>query len=595
MAENLKLVADLALILISAGVVTIIFKLLKQPLVLGYIVAGFLVGPHLHIFPTVTDISEVEVWSEIGIIFLLFGLGLEFSFKKLFSVGSKAFVTALVGILVMIAVGVLLGLIMGWNLVTSAFLGGMLAMSSTTIIIKAFEDMKLKDEPFVDLTMVVLIIQDIVAVVMMVLMSTAAASKNADVGKDVLMSIVKLVFFIILWFVIGIYLIPSFFRKAKKYINDETLLIISIGLCFGMVMFANSVGFSSALGAFVIGSILSETIESEHIVNLTKSIKDLFGAIFFVSVGMMIDPAILTEYWKLILSLVLVTLILKPIASAMAALVAGASLEDSVKTGFTLAQVGEFAFIIASVGVAQGVMPKHIYPVIIAASVITTFTTPYWIKLGNPICRKLNMKLSPKMKKRMDEYSLLGKSGKKKNWKAVIVDSLPRVLIFTVLSFAMLTILFEYALPFLKDFTIKDVTLVELLPTWLFNTICAVSSLLLLVPFLFGLLYNKQKTRDMYADMSRENNANILVIMVWTMFRFVIAGFFVFTVLMKFFSYTKWVIVLVAAAIVIVMMFSNHSMKRFTFIETKFFENLNAKENQESVEPDASNDALAKE
>lgn len=583
MAENLKLVADLALILISAGVVTVIFKLLKQPLVLGYIVAGFLVGPHLHIFPTVTDISEVEVWSEIGIIFLLFGLGLEFSFKKLFSVGSKAFVTALVGILVMIAVGVLLGLIMGWSLVTSAFLGGMLAMSSTTIIIKAFEDMKLKNEPFVDLTMVVLIIQDIVAVVMMVLMSTAAASRNADVGKDVMMSIVKLVFFIILWFVIGIYLIPSFFRKAKKYINDETLLIISIGLCFGMVMFANSVGFSSALGAFVIGSILSETIESEHIVNLTKSIKDLFGAIFFVSVGMMIDPAILAEYWKLILSLVLVTLILKPIASAMAAVVAGASLEDSIKTGFTLAQVGEFAFIIASVGVAQGVMPKHIYPVIIAASVITTFTTPYWIKLGNPICCWLNAKLSPKMKKRMDEYSLLGKSGKKKNWKAIIVDSLPRVLIFTVLSFAMLTVLFEYALPFLKDFTVKDITLVELLPTWLFNAICTVASLLLLVPFLYGLLYNNQKTRDMYADMARDNNANILVIMVWTMFRFVIAGFFVFTVLMKFFSYTKWVIVIVAAAIVIVMMFSNHSMKRFTFIESKFFENLNAKENQDTA------------
>lgn len=583
MAENLKLVADLALILISAGVVTVIFKLLKQPLVLGYIVAGFLVGPHLHIFPTVTDISEVEVWSEIGIIFLLFGLGLEFSFKKLFSVGSKAFVTALVGILVMIAVGVLLGLIMGWSLVTSAFLGGMLAMSSTTIIIKAFEDMKLKNEPFVDLTMVVLIIQDIVAVVMMVLMSTAAASRNADVGKDVMMSIVKLVFFIILWFVIGIYLIPSFFRKAKKYINDETLLIISIGLCFGMVMFANSVGFSSALGAFVIGSILSETIESEHIVNLTKSIKDLFGAIFFVSVGMMIDPAILAEYWKLILSLVLVTLILKPIASAMAAVVAGASLEDSIKTGFTLAQVGEFAFIIASVGVAQGVMPKHIYPVIIAASVITTFTTPYWIKLGNPICCWLNAKLSPKMKKRMDEYSLLGKSGKKKNWKAIIVDSLPRVLIFTVLSFAMLTVLFEYALPFLKDFTVKDITLVELLPTWLFNAICTVASLLLLVPFLYGLLYNNQKTRDMYADMARDNNANILVIMVWTMFRFVIAGFFVFTVLMKFFSYTKWVIVIVAAAIVIVMMFSNHSMKRFTFIESKFFENLNAKENQDAA------------
>lgn len=581
MAENLKLVSDLALILISAGVVTVLFKILKQPLVLGYIVAGFLVGPHLHIFPTVTDISEVEVWSEIGIIFLLFGLGLEFSFKKLFSVGSKAFVTALVGILAMIAVGVLLGMIMGWDLIPSAFLGGMLAMSSTTIIIKAFEDMNLKNEPFVDLTMVVLIIQDIVAVVMMVLMSTAAASKHADVGKDVLMSIIRLVFFIVLWFVAGIYLIPTFFRRAKKFINDETLLIISIGLCFGMVMFANSVGFSSALGAFVIGSVLAETIESEHIIKLTKSIKDLFGAIFFVSVGMMIDPTVLVDYWKLILSLVLVTLILKPLASSVAALVAGGSLEDSVKTGFTLAQVGEFAFIIASVGVAQGVMPKHIYPVVIAASVITTFTTPYWIRLGAPVCNLLNRKLNPETKKRMDEYTLLGKSSKKKDWKLVIKDSLPRIIIFTVLSFSVLTVIFEYALPFIEKLSVHDITLVELLPVWLFNTLCALGTLIILLPFLYGLLYNNQKSRNMYFEIAKDNNANILVISVWTMFRFVIAGFFVFTVLMKFFSYTKWVVVLVAAAIVLVMMFSNRTMNRFTFMETKFFENLNAKSKYE--------------
>ena len=384
MAENLKLVSDLALILISAGITTIIFKLLRQPLVLGYIVAGFLVGPHLNIFPTVADIANIEVWSEIGIIFLLFGLGLEFSFKKLFTVGSKAFVTALLEIVAMIAVGVLLGFIMGWSVMESIFLGGMLAMSSTTIIIKAFEDLNLKDEPFVDLTMVVLIIQDVVAVVMMVLLSTAAASKQSA-GMEMLMSIVKLVFFLILWFVVGIYVIPTFFKKAKKYINDETLLIISIGLCFGMVIIANNVGFSSALGAFVIGSILSETVESERIINLTKSIKDLFGAIFFVSVGMMIDPQILVEYWKLILSLVIITLIIKALVSSGAALVAGASLEDSLKTGFTLSQVGEFAFIIASVGVTLGVMPKHIYPVVIAASVITTFTTPYWIKLATPV------------------------------------------------------------------------------------------------------------------------------------------------------------------------------------------------------------------
>ena len=278
MAENLKLVSDLALILISAGITTIIFKLLRQPLVLGYIVAGFLVGPHLNIFPTVADTANIEVWSEIGIIFLLFGLGLEFSFKKLFTVGSKAFVTALLEIVAMIAVGVLLGFIMGWGLMESIFLGGMLAMSSTTIIIKAFEDMNLKNEPFVDLTMVVLIIQDVVAVVMMVLLSTAAASKQTA-GMEMLMSIVKLVFFLILWFVVGIYIIPSFFKRAKKYINDETLLIISIGLCFGMVILANNVGFSSALGAFVIGSILSETIESERIIDLTKSIKELFDSV----------------------------------------------------------------------------------------------------------------------------------------------------------------------------------------------------------------------------------------------------------------------------------------------------------------------------
>ena len=427
MSENLRLVSDLALILISAGVVTIIFKLLKQPLVLGYLVAGFLVGPHLHIFPTVTDVADVEVWSEIGIIFMMFGLGLEFSFRKLFSVGSKAFVTAIVGILGMMGVGVLLGLIMDWDIMQSIFLGGMLSMSSTAIIIKAFDDLKLKGESFADLTMVVLIIQDIVAVVMMVLMSTVAASKNASAGKEMVMSIVKLVFFLILWFVIGIYLIPSFFRVAKNYINDENLLIISIGLCFGMVIIANKVGFSSALGAFVIGSILSETVESHRIEELTKSIKDLFSAIFFVSVGMMIEPAVLQQYWKLVLSLVLITLIVKAFISTLSAVLAGANLEDSVKTGFTLSQIGEFAFIIAAVGVAQGVMPSYIYPVIIASSVITTFTTPYWIRAGKPAYAFLCRKMSPSLKSRLDEYSLLGNESGKKDWKSIISSTLPRI------------------------------------------------------------------------------------------------------------------------------------------------------------------------
>lgn len=573
MAENLRLVSDLALILISAGVVTIVFKLLKQPLVLGYIVAGFLVGPHLHIFPTVTDIADVEVWSEIGIIFLLFALGLEFSFKKLFSVGSKAFVTALLEIISMIAVGMLLGFLMDWGVMESIFLGGMLAMSSTTIIIKAFEDMKLKNEPFVDLTLVVLIIQDIVAVVMMVLLSTAAASKQAA-GKEMLGSILKLLFFLILWFVVGIYLIPTFFRKAKKYINDETLLIISIGLCFGMVIIANNVGFSSALGAFVIGSILSETVESERIVELTRSIKDLFGAIFFVSVGMMVDPAVLGQYWKLVLSLVIITLVIKAIVSSVAALLAGASLEDSLKTGFTLSQIGEFAFIVASVGVSLKVMPSHIYPVIIAASVITTFTTPYWIKAATPCYKWLNGKLSPDTKARMDEYCLLGRKSGDKNWGSIITYSLPRVLIFTVLSLALLVVLFDHLFPFIRQFEV-----VKTLPRWVFNSFCAITSILVLLPFLYGIVYNNVKTRQLYAEMSQRNRSNIIVITVWTLLRFIIAAMFVFTILVKFFKYTKWVIVLITIAIIIFMMFSSRTLKRFTLLESSFMKNLNAKDN----------------
>lgn len=577
MNENLKLVSDLALILISAGVFTIIFKLLKQPLVLGYIVAGFLVGPHLNIFPTVADTANIEVWSEIGIIFLLFGLGLEFNFQKLFSVGSKAFVTALLEIVAMMAVGLLLGNVMGWGTTESIFLGGMLAMSSTTIIIKAFEDMDVKNDSFVDLTMVVLIIQDIVAVVLMVLLSTAAASQQFA-GKEMVMSIVKLLFFLVLWFVVGIYVIPTFFKKSRKYINDETLLIISIGLCFGMVIIANKVGFSSALGAFVIGSILSETVESERIIALTGGIKNLFGAIFFVSVGMMIDPQVLVQYWKLVLSLVIITLVVKAIVSSVAALVAGATLEDSVKTGFTLAQVGEFAFIIASVGVSLGVMPKHIYPVIIAVSVVTTFTTPYWIKAAAPCYAFLNRKLPTKVKARLDDYSLLGKKSGNKNWKSIIVATLPRIIIFFVLSTAIMMLLFDYVWPFVKQTGIGS-----FLPSWIYDTACTAASIVVIVPFLYGIVRNTPKTVKMYSDMVNRNRANTIVVVVWTLLRLIMASSFVFLILVRFFKYTKWVIALVTLAIVVFVLFSGHTLKRLSSLESKFLENLNDKENSEKA------------
>jgi CPA2 family monovalent cation:H+ antiporter-2 len=574
MPENLRLVADLALILTSAGVVTVIFKLLKQPLVLGYLVAGFLVGPHLHIFPTVTDVAEVEVWSEIGIIFMMFAVGLEFSFKKLMSVGSKAFITAFIGIIGMIGVGALLGLVMGWGVMESIFLGGMLSMSSTAIIVKAFDDMELKGKSFASLTMVVLIIQDIVAVVMMVLISTVAASKNSAPGKEMLMSIVKLVFFLILWFVIGIYLIPTLLRKFKKYINDENLLIISIGLCFAMVIVANQVGFSSALGAFVIGSILSETAESQRIEHLTESIKNLFSAIFFVSVGMMIDPQILLEYWKLILALVIITLVVKAFVCSASALVAGANLEDSVKSGFTLSQIGEFAFIIASVAVAQHVMPSHIYPVIIASSVITTFTTPYWIKLATPVYNGLEKRMSPKTKAALDAYALFGSSNEgKKNWSSIIKSTISNVLVFSVLSFATLWLVFEFLIPF-----VQKLPYVEKIPVWLFNTMGAIGSLLLISPFLFGIVRNSPKVHELYRSLVKQNRANMLAVIVWTIIRFVIVFYFVFSILVSFFKFTKWVIVLIALAVIFVFVLSRHNLNRFSTLERQFKTNLNGEE-----------------
>lgn len=574
MAEELHLISDLALILISAGIITIVFKLLKQPLVLGYIVAGFIVGPHFHLFPTVIETSSIEAWSEIGIVFLLFALGLEFSFKKLFSMGSTAFISAGAEILIMCVIGFFSGYLLGWSPMESIFLGGMLAMSSTTIIIKAFDDLGLKRQKFADLTMVILIIQDIVAVVMMVLLSTAAVSRKFS-GIEMMTCILKLVFFIILWFVVGISVIPTFFRKAKKYINDETLLIISIGLCFGMVVFAEYVGFSSALGAFVMGSILCETVEGRHIESLIKGIKDLFGAIFFVSVGMMVDPQILVAYWDTILILTLITLVVKALVSSSGVLVAGESLQTSIQTGFSLAQIGEFAFIIASLGVSLGVLNKFIYPVIVAVSVVTTFTTPYCIRLANPFYKWLNKRMSPQMHARLDNYKLVNNALGDNEWKTVIKTTLVRTIVFSVVCVSIIFLSFHYFYPFMFD------KLAEPLSIPVCNIINAVVTLSILSPFLFGIMTNKHSIQELYSRLWRKNRFNRIAIVVWTLLRIFIACVFVVLVLSKSFKFTKFAIVILAVFIAFFILFSKNMLKRYTMIEDNFFSNLSANENQQ--------------
>lgn len=572
MHENLTLVTSLALILISAGIITLIFKWLKQPLVLGYIVAGFLVGPHLNLFPGVIDHAMVEEWSQLGIIFLLFALGLEFSFKKLAKVGSTAFITAITEILIMGSVGFLVGHFLGWTNMESLFLGGMLAMSSTTIIIKAFDDLGVSKQKFAEIVLVVLIIEDLIAILMMVLLSTVAVSQKFA-GQEILFSLLKVTFFLILWFLVGMYILPTFFKKLKNIMNEETLLIISLGLCFGMVVIADSVGISSALGAFVIGSLLGETIEGERIGKLTKGIKDLFGAVFFVSVGMLVDPAILAEYWLPIVIITFVTMFGKAIASASGVLLSGQSLKISIQTGFSLAQIGEFAFIIAALGSSLNVLSPFIYPIIVTVSVITTFTTPYFIRFSAPFADWAEKHLPKKLRKTLDRHTAGNNVvNTESDWKKLLKNYFSRILIFLVLLVAILIVSFQWFYPFMQEYFSGNVA----------NILYALISILSMSPFIAGLITGRRSQRELisklWKDKHRFNRGRLSALVL---FRTFLAVFFITLILFKAFAFTVWIGVAIALAILFFLLLSRHSFKQINRMEKRFMHNLNAKEVEE--------------
>ncbi|MEG0253760.1 MAG: cation:proton antiporter, partial [Muribaculaceae bacterium] len=366
------LIGDLALILIIGAITTLIFKKLKQPVVLGYIVAGFLASPHFLLAPSVTNEENIEFWAQIGIVVLLFSLGLEFSFKKLLNVGGSAIVTALIIVTGMLCLGFFVGKLMNFSFINSLFLGSMLSMSSTTIIIKAFTDLNLRQRKFASLVFAVLICEDLFAVIMMVILSSVAINNTVE-GSEMVYSVFKLVFFLVIWFSIGVFILPSFFRYFSRFINDELLLITSMGLCFSMAVFSVYSGFSLALGAFVMGSILAGTCEAEHISKVVKPVKDLFGGVFFISVGMMVNPHIIWEYMGPILLLSSVVIVGMIVFGTFGMLVTGQTLKIAIESGFSLTQIGEFAFIIATMGITLGVLDPTIYPMIVAVSVITTF------------------------------------------------------------------------------------------------------------------------------------------------------------------------------------------------------------------------------
>lgn len=574
MEENLNLVADLALILISAGIITVIFRWLKQPLILGYLVAGFLVGPHFGLFPDVTSVHTVEQWAEIGIIFLLFSLGLEFSFKKLLKVGSSALITSMTVFIGMLVVGMTVGKAMGWTTMESIFLGGMISMSSTTIIIKSFEDLALKKKPFANIVFGTLIIEDLFAILLMVLLSTLAVSKQFS-GEEMVGSILRLIFFMVLWFTVGIFLIPIAMRKAKSFLNDETLLVLAIGLCFGMVIFANALGFSSALGAFVMGSILAETLQGEKIEKMIENIKNLFGAIFFVSVGMMVDPQIIVQYWKPVLIFTLIVTFGKPLLATLGVLISGRPLKTSIRAGMSLSQIGEFAFILASLGASLGVMREFIYPVMVAVSVITTFITPYFMKLSEPFSEWLEDHIPPKVMTFLNQYSASSQRvSNKSEWNKLLRVVIVRIVVYTILAIAINIGVYKLVYPLLID----NVThLSELAVKW----ISTILTILCMFPFLYGLAINRGKVSATFEKLWYDKRSNRGILVAIILFRVFLSIALCVSVFFNYFPFSYWVLFAGVIAFVLFIIISRSDIVRFEKMENLFLSNLNEKDNLE--------------
>ena len=575
MGSEINLVTDLAVILIAAGVFTVISKALKQPLILGYIIAGFLVSPHLGLIPAISSIESVNQWSEIGIIFLLFGLGLEFSFKKLLQVGSSALIMAGTIVIGMFTVGITVGQGLGFTTMESLFFGGMLSMSSTAIIVKAYDEMGLKNKPYAQLIFGNLVVEDLIAVVMMVLLSTLAVS-NRFSGGEMVWNLAKLGFFIILWFLVGIYVIPTLLKRTRKYLNDEILLIIAIGLCFGMVALASAVGFSSALGAFVMGSLLSETIEGEHIENLVSGIKNLFGAIFFVSVGMMIDPAVIGEHWGMILIIAVVAMSGILVFSSTGALLAGKSLDTAVHAGFSLAQLGEFSFILASLGCSLGVMREFIYPCIIAVSVLTTFTTPYMIKAADPASRWLHNHLPDRILSKLntsDEDASKSSKAEKSEWKKFLSSYFLRVILYSVILIALM----------ICSQTFFKSVLTRLLPEdkpSLVNWVNVGITLAVMSPLLYGLSIRRGSQQQHIKKLLEEKDSNKWPLLSLTLIRLLLGIGFVMTLISSNFDLSWWTVLIILAVAYLTFRIAPKYIK-FSGLEDRFMANFNAKEMEE--------------
>jgi CPA2 family monovalent cation:H+ antiporter-2 len=568
MAHLPVLIKDLALILGAAGIITIFFKKLKQPVVLGYIIAGLLVGPNFKLFPTIGDVEGIKIWAEIGVVFLLFALGLEFSFKKLVKVGGSAAITGIIELSFMMMLGYGMGQVLGWSNMDSMFLGGIIAISSTTIIFRAFDELGLKTKQFSSLVIGVLIIEDLVAILLMVLLSTVAVSQQFE-GTQMFLSIGKLFFFLCLWFVMGIFLLPTFFKKVSRFLNNETLLVLSLALCLGMVVLADQVGFSAALGAFIMGSILAETTQAHKIEHLITSVKDLFGAIFFVSVGMLINPQILVDYAIPVLILTLSVILGKTIFVASGALLAGRPLKQAVQAGTSMSQIGEFSFIIATLGVSLNVTSSYLYPIAVGVSVITTFTTPYMIKLAEPLYQFLLKVLPEKWIRGLEKYSSSSQIiESESNWKRLLNFYIQIIILNGVIMIALSVLVAYFLEPFLQKSIADPLTA---------KIIAALIGLIVMAPFIWALTVKKM-SKSAYAALWLDRKYSHGPLVMLEIARNAIAVLLVGFMLRQLFSF--WIAVggTLVAMIVIGVVFRQRLQKFYQRLEDRFLQNLHERE-----------------
>jgi CPA2 family monovalent cation:H+ antiporter-2 len=561
------LIKDLALILFVAGVTTLIFKKLKQPLVLGYIVAGFLVSPHMPYTMSVIDKENIQTWADIGVLFLLFSLGLDFSFKKILKMGMSPIIAAISIIFCMMTLGFLVGHTFGWSHNDCIFLGGMLAMSSTTIIYKAFDDMGLRQQGFASLVMSVLVLEDVLAIVLMVMLS-AIAGGNPD-GGVMLSSVFKIVFFLILWFVVGIFVIPLFLKETRQLMTDETLVIVALGLCCLMAVISSSVGFSSAFGAFVMGSILAETVEADRIIKLVEPVKNLFGAIFFVSVGMLVDPKVLVEYAWPIVALTLTIIFGQCIFGTAGFMLSGQPLKTAMRCGFSMAQIGEFAFIIASLGLSMKVIGSFLYPVVVAVSVITTFLTPYIIRAAEPSYHWMECHLPKKWIRRLNHLGTGRQDNVKaqSDWNALLRKLLLSTLIYSILCLAILVLMLTFFLPFVR----------HLLPHWWANGVCGVVTVALMSPFLRSLVMKHNHSEE-FRSLWTSSRLNRLPLIFTILVRLVIAAGFLFYLCNYLARFTNALVITLAVVVITLMVLSRRLKHRSIRLERQFIQNLNSRE-----------------